>query len=69
MRWAHKIVRSYNQDRDFDNHAWISIPVVIVPAKEERKTLVFTFERLKDNLSTIVNAGQLTQLVKIFIVE
>ena len=66
MRWAHKIVRSYNQDRDFDNHAWISIPVVIVPAKEERKTLVFTFERLKDDLSAIVNASSINLIGKIF---
>ena len=30
-------------------YSWVSIPVVIVPAKEKRKTLVFTFERLKDD--------------------
>ena len=28
-------------------YSWVSIPVVFVPAKEERKTLVFTFEMLK----------------------
>ena len=36
----------------------VSIPVVIVPAKDERTTLVFTFERLKDDLSAIVNVSQ-----------
>ena len=36
-------------------YSWVSIPVVIVPAKEKRKTLVFTFERLKDDLSANVN--------------
>ena len=38
-------------------YSWVSNPVVIVPAKEERKTLVFTFERLKYDLSATVNAG------------
>ena len=40
-------------------YSWVSIPVVIVPAKEERETLVFTFERLKDDLNAIVDAGSI----------
>ena len=31
-------------------YSWVSIPVVFVPAKEERKTPVFTFKMLKRRL-------------------
>ena len=34
---------------------WVSIPVMFVPAIEERKTLVFIFEMLTDDLSAIIN--------------
>ena len=47
-------------------YSWVSIPVVIVPAKEKRKTLVFTFERLKDDLSAIVYAVSVNSIDKIF---
>ena len=47
-------------------YSWVSIPVVIVPAKEERKTLVFTFERLKDDLSAIVNEDSVNSIGKNF---
>ena len=47
-------------------YSWVSIPVVIVPAKEKRKTLVFTFERLKDDLSAIVYVVSVNSIDKIF---
>ena len=31
-------------------YPWVSIPVVFVPVKEERKTPVFTFKTLKRRL-------------------
>ena len=47
-------------------YSWVGIPVVIVPAKEERKTLVFTFERLKDDLNAIVDVGLINSISKNF---
>ena len=47
-------------------YSWVSIPVVIVSAKEKRKTLVFTFERLKDYLSAVVYTVSVNSIDKIF---